>query len=508
MLQALQETFLNFIEAAQTKSQTLRQQAIQDTLGKSMNEVTLSWIVEELESQQEFSQLLIETRSTFSGDHHSKSTEKAWRNAIHNLFCRSGYYLGLVDGKFPRANDFFPNYCTAFNYPKVQTAYLAPLELVSFAQSSMEFDTFRIKRFSIDELEAVLQNRVNAIFYPWAAISSDSLKLLSQYWFIQVTEPSDPSQIGHSRLPASSSATLLFSGYTEREYTQSPKAIESVLRQLCLFDWAGCEKELSTRDIMSRKEDWEDVWLKFGVPLVLEVNNDLIDWPERVPIIPELATEPFTDAQSGEEFGSAPQVNIHLRQVETQRFLAFTKRVGSMIRSLEKDNNSWGFLEIALGYFVKAFLVPPNLEQLLWHIVVLEALLGEGPEGITEQLARRIGLILGKDKNERRKISKRFRKLYEVRSSLVHGKPQSKADVTAIIDAYRFSRLAIIWFLNYLSNIRPEITESNVGGRVPNRQEVLMLLDVDAARRTRLRWLMNRVPREFPYVAEWLKQEP
>jgi len=132
MLQALQETFLNFIEAAQTKSQTLRQQAIQDTLGKSMSEVTLPWVVEELESQQEFSQLVIETRSAFSGDHHSKSTEKAWRNAIHNLFCRSGYYLGLVDGKFPRANDSFSNYCTAFNYPKVQTTYLAPLELVSF----------------------------------------------------------------------------------------------------------------------------------------------------------------------------------------------------------------------------------------------------------------------------------------------------------------------------------------------------------------------------------------
>ena len=108
-MQALREAFLNFIKAAQTKSQTLRQQAIQDTLGKSMGEVTLPWVVEELESQQEFSTLLIKTRSTFSGDHHSKSTEKAWRNAIHNFFCRSGYYLGLVDGKFPIADDFFYN---------------------------------------------------------------------------------------------------------------------------------------------------------------------------------------------------------------------------------------------------------------------------------------------------------------------------------------------------------------------------------------------------------------
>lgn len=502
-MQALQATFLNFIEAAQTRLEALWKQAAEDTLGKSMSE--LSRVVQELETQQEFSWLVLETRSAFSGDHHNESTEKAWHDAVHNFFCRSGYYHDIVDRKSPSADESFSHYCAAFNQPKLQTTYLAPLELVSFAQSSMEFDTFQIKRFSLKELEAILQNRVNTIFYPWAAISSDSLKLLSQYWFIQVMKPAVPSQIGHFRIPASSSATLLFSGYAEREYTQLPKTIESALRHLCLFDWARCDKERSTRDVMSRKQDWKDVWLKFGIPLVLEVNIDLIDWPERVPIIPDLATEPFRDAQTGEELGPVPQINVYLDQSETQHFVAFIEHIGSMIRSLEKDSDSWGFLEIALGYFTKAFLVPPNLEQLLWHIVVLEALLGEGPEGITERLARRISLILGKDESERRKISKRFRKLYEVRSSLVHGKLQSTADVTAIIDAYRFSRLAIIWFLNYLSNIQAEVAKSDVGKRVPNRQEVLMLLDIDADRRTHLRWLMNRIPSEFPYVGEWLE---
>ena len=75
----------------------------------------------------------------------------------------------------------------------------------------------------------------------------------------------------------------------------------------------------------------------------------------------------------------------------------------------------------------------------------------------------------------------------------------------AIIDAYRFSRLAIIWFLNYLLNIQTEKMESDVNGGVPNRQEVLMLLDVNADKRIRLHRLMDRVPSEFPYVADWLK---
>jgi hypothetical protein len=504
MLQGLLEAFLRFVETAQNRLEALRKQAAEDTLGKSMSEMSLPLVVQELETQQEFIRLVLETRSAFLGDHHNKSTENDWHGAVHNFFCRSGYFHGLIDGTSLNADESFSHYCTAFNQPEIQINYLALLESVSFAQSSIRFETFQIKRFSLKELETILQNRVNRVFYPWAAIASDSLKLLSQYWFIQVTESTVPSQIGHFYLPASSYDTLLSSGYAERDYTQFPKQIESALRQLCLFDWAGCDKEQSTRDVMSRKEDWRDAWLKFGVPLVLEVNNDLIDWPERVPIIPELATEPFVDAQTGEELGPVPQINVYLVQSETQHFVSFIERIGSMIRSLEKDCSSWGFLEIALGYFTKAFFSPPNLEQLLWHIVVLEALLGEGPEGITERLARRIGLILGKDENERKRISKMFRTLYDVRSTLVHGKPRSTADVTAIIDACRFSRLAIIWFLHYLSNIQSEIAKSKVG-EVPNRQELLMFIDIEGDTRTRLHWLMDRIPSKFPYIAGWLE---
>ena len=507
-MQALREAFLNFIEAAQAKLQALRKQAEEQVLGKSISEIALPWIVEELESEQEFDRLVAETRSAFSGDRHRKSTEELWRRAVHNYFCRSGYYLSLVSGESASPDEFFSNYCFSLTEPKVQTTYLSPLEFVNFAESSMDFGTFQIKRFSIQELQALLQNRVNSIFYPWAAISSDSLKLLSQYWFIQTTEPAEPSQIGVFRVQSSSSTTLLFSGYAEREYTGFPPAVESALRQLCLFDWPGICKGHSVCNLMSRREAEHAVWLKFRIPLVLEVKNDLIDWPERVPVIPELETEPFVDTQTGEELGPVPLVIVHFDQTQTQHFVTFTKHVGDMMHSLEKDSDNWSFLEIALGYFTKAFLVPPNLEQLLWHIVIMETLLGEGPNGVTERLARRIGLILGKDKNERQKISKRFRKLYEVRSSLVHGKSQSRADVTAIVDAYRFSRLSIIWFLNYISNIQSEIAKCKTGEKVPNRQEALMLLDVDADRRTHLRWLMDRVPSDFPYVTTWIEQEP
>jgi len=505
MLQ-LHKSFLSFVDTIQTRLQHVRKQAMGDSLGQSISGMMLPWVIDELESEQEFNRLVAETESAFSGDHHRKGT-KLWHRAVHNYFWRSGYYLGLASGEFINLDDFFSKYCASFTEPKVQMTYLAPLEFVHFAQPSMDFGTFQIKRFSVQELETVLQHHINSIFYPWAAISSDSLKLLSQYWFIQITEPADPSQIGVFTLPASSSATLLFSGYAEREYTGFPLAVESALRQLCLFDWPSIgEGQRRTCNVMSRRDAEHAVWLKFNVPIVLKVNDDLIDFPERMPIIPELETEPLPDPKTQEELGRVPLVKVYLDKAETQHFVMFMKHIGDMTHSLEKDSDNWSFVEIALGYFTKAFLTPPNPDQLLWHIVIMEALLGEGPDGITERLARRIGLILGKDKNERKNISKRFRKLYDVRSSLIHGKSQSRADVTAIVDAYRFSRLAILWFLNYLSNIQSEIAKRKTGEKIPNRQEVLMLIDVDVDRRTHLRWLMDRVPSDFPYVATWIER--
>lgn len=505
MSQALEKAFLNFVNPTQTRLQNIWKQVMGDTSDKSISEVALPWLVEALESAQEFNLLVSETQSTSSGDRHRKATI-LWRRAIHNYFCRSGYYLDAASGEFTNVSEFFSKYCDSFTVPKVLTTYLAPLEFAHFAEPSMDFGAFQIKRFSIRELESILQNRVNSIFYPWAAISLDSLKLLSQYWFIQIAEPTDPSQIGVFTIKASSLAKLPLSKYAEREYTGFPPPVESALRQLCLFDWPGINRgQHPVCNVMSRRDADHAVWEKFNVPIVLKVNDDFIDFPERMPIIPELETEPLLHPEIREELGRVPLVKVDLDQVETQHFITFMKHIGGIMHSLGKDNDSWSFLQIALGYFTKAFLIEPNLEQFLWHIVVLEALLGEGPEGVTERLARRIGMILGKDTNERQKIAKRFRKLYEVRSSLVHGRYQSRADVTAIIDAYRFSRLTIIWFLHYLSNIQSEIAKSERGERVPNRQEILMLLDVDADTRTHLRWLMDIVPSDFPYVSKWIE---
>lgn len=53
---------------------------------------------------------------------------------------------------------------------------------------------------------------------------------------------------------------------------------------------------------------------------------------------------------------------------------------GQILRYIEPIPEQWHFIEIAWGYFIKAYFAD-GLEQLLWHITTLEALLGEKRRG-------------------------------------------------------------------------------------------------------------------------------
>lgn len=505
MSSKLFEVFHRFTNSATSKLRGLEELSQKGTTLKSVGEVALPRFVDELEKQKEFHGLVKETQSVFAGDYHVESGEQLWRHHVHNLFCQSGYYLDLMHGKDINLDAAFSNYCASFEKREVEITYLAPLEFVSFAQPSMDFAAFQIRRFSMQELHCMLRNHLNDVFYPYAAISPKSLDLLSRYWFIYSVTTSSVEKIGHLHIPWSPVATLLFGGYAERSYTEYPRSVELPVRSLCLFDWSGIEKKLiDTKDGLSRREDWETLRL-FNVPLVLEVNGDLLSAPKRSPDLSKLVTQPLVDAQTGEGLGEIPEDWISLDSQATERFKVFVQDIERTLGDLRINEYNWEFIDIALGYFTKAFFATPGLEQMLWYIAALEALLSEEGEGITGKLANRISLILGKNQNRRKGISKRFRELYDVRSSLVHGKLQSKADMTALIDAYRFSRLAILWFLHYLSSTQARITESEARLGVPRQKEILLPIDIDSNGRYRLQWLMNSLPEEFPYVSEWIE---
>jgi hypothetical protein len=129
-----------------------------------------------------------------------------------------------------------------------------------------------------------------------------------------------------------------------------------------------------------------------------------------------------------------------------------------------------------------------GLDQLLWYITSIEALLGERGEELSEKLARRIAAIMGKTKNEKKDIKKRFKALYDFRSALVHGNKFRKEVYWGHLrEAREFARICLVWFLNFLAEIQNGISDNQLDTELPKRKIILNLLDMDEKERFQLR---------------------
>ena len=151
-----------------------------------------------------------------------------------------------------------------------------------------------------------------------------------------------------------------------------------------------------------------------------------------------------------------------------------------------------------MKYFVKAFFAE-GMEQMLWHITVLEALMGEKGEGVTEKLARRISIILGKSNQERKKLKKDFKDLYNLRSELVHGKYFDHGiKGKYFLFARELARRSLLWFINYLYKVQKDIIEVEGEEKIPTREDILSILDMEKSERVRIHKLLGMLPPEFP----------
>ncbi len=237
------------------------------------------------------------------------------------------------------------------------------------------------------------------------------------------------------------------------------------------------------------------------------MDDNLLTHPTFIPELPRrLGTDPILDG-TGEEIGEMPAVYIPLDENETDSFKAFIQHIGSLFDSLETKDDEWKFLDTALAYFIKAFSTEyGDLEELLWHITVLEALLGEEGEGITERLAGRIASILGKTKKERKDLRKEFKRLYEIRSDLVHGNlPENQTYLGYLREARSLARRTLLWFLHYLAHIQVEIVQGQATESVPTRKDILKLLDLDKNSRLHISRIIDSIPQDFPCVSKWVE---
>lgn len=487
-LTQLRETFRAYTDTVQVKLQKEAQKVAKDLpdLFPDKSSQLRQW-VRVLESQPVFDQLVRETRSVFYGDFH-KGSESWWQDAVMNFFRRSGYYSDTFEGMPVSANEMFDLYVGAFRRQKKQITYLALMEWIRFWEDVMNFGTFQVQKFGLDELRSVLQNRVNEVFYEFSGLDPKQLIELLDYWFVCVKQESVPVlPLGSIQVPFG----------VPTDYTDYPRTVEASLAPLALFDFDVGEQA-------NREYDWR----RFTIPWVFRVDDNLLGVPASTSDFPALERAFVPDPVTGKDTGmTEPLLGIYLDDEETERFKACVRTVDGLLSALTPFRDEWGFLEVALGFFLRAFF-SEGRDQLLWHMVVLDALLlGERErEGLTQKLAGRTAAILGKSEGQKKALRKRFNRLYDLRSQLVHGRtPKDRGQVNPgdLADARDLARRALLWFLHCFGRIEVGLRHCQRTEKIPTHEDLLALLDIGKEGRKRVQWLIGELPQGFPYVTKW-----
>ena len=458
-------------------------------------------LVDQLEDGPEFSALVEKTRSAFHGDWHSARKESWWRDPIHNFFRRTRFYTHNFFKGSDTTYDWFQRYEKAFQRRSVQTTYLAPLEFVEFPKPELKFSGFGIRKFDRKELDEIVGNDVNRVFYPHAFLDKDTLDALQEYWFIVAKVEEEPRRLGYLYYSAADAAAV--KGHVYVEYTRFPPAIERVLARLVLFDWVGNPQDQLTYS------GQDGLPFGFEIPFVLRVDDNDLKGPEGAPDRSKLKSygPKYGDPNTGEEY-NAHHVIFDLNESRVAEFEECVQRADECLQHLETDDTRWPYLKVAIDNLIKAFFTE-ELEQLLWHITALEALLGERGPGVTASIARRSAAILGATEKERKEWKKRFagnNGLYDLRSALVHGR-QFKEDVhrKQLFEARMMAMRVTIRFVHYLGEMATRIKEESWQGEVPDREDLVILLDRRSrnADQKRLQAILNDLPTGFPAAPDW-----
>lgn len=440
-------------------------------------------LVEQLERDGEFNQLLERTRSEFCGEFHKSKSESAWKHAVQSFFRRTGYYNFVFKG-LNVPFDLARTYEAAFRRRQINITYLAPMEFVKFPKSKSIFSGFEIRQFDPNELETIAGNEINRIFYPHAVVDT---QVLRGYWFIVIKVQHDAPRLGRIDVDLTSIGRVL------PVYTTLPREVERVLNRLVLFDW-----------VVEPDDDHYPYGSQFGfnIPFVVRVDDNELSYPRSAPDCSKLAMEPQIDPNTEEEYKTRT-IFFELRDSDLIAFEQFIARADECLRNLEADKTRWPFLKVAMGNLIKGFFAD-GVEQLLWHITALESLLGERKQGIEASLKRRTAVILELNENQRAAVRKQFKNLYDLRCDLVHGNEfKQSMHWQNLFEARAMARQVMIWFVHYLAEIAVRINEGSWQGDIPKREDFLNLLDLSDADRSRFSSLLNNLPSGFPTAPTW-----
>ena len=446
------------------------------------------------EQQAEFGELLEATAAAFSQEGKEKSDSRGWQWSVKNFLRLSGVYLDAWDEKPVEPHVIANLYRQEFEKDEALVTYLAPLEFVRFSEEKMKFGQFDVRRFSREELDTLLKNRIRQVFYPYAFVETAELP---GHWFVVSRE--------NLPVPPRRGKGLTLTARLPREDSPLPRALERALLSLVLYRW-GLWTDRSWEpggDIVTTKK--VNPWAGRRhprIPFFITASDVMTSWPIRAPDLSVLSFQPVIDPETGETTGDEPANGTWKDRGETKEFVARVTEGGELIGAVLDDlPEVW--MNTALHFFVKAFLGPDNWESLLWYVTAIEALLGENKPGLSRLLKRRVSGIIGTTAKEREYIAAKFEAIYKIRCNLVHGNTQladSEVFHGHLGEVHEMARRIAIWMLHFLLSIR---RSPRLGGEMPSRENILAMLEMDESTRNQFSAILPSLPPGFPNVATW-----
>ena len=398
-------------------------------------------------------------------------------------------YLDIINGNPVDVNDRFEGLCSAFNERTVKKITIRTINAIDFHEDLIDFGDFKIQKFSKDELDALLDQEVCEAFYPHAVVDTS---MLSCFWHIteECVEPK-----------AKENLRVIELGFTWEETFRVQRTFpDGTLQLLALFDWGNA----STHSSPERKK--EAFWfIPFNMAFKHTVSSDLVKQPNGSPDLAKLYLKTYLDS-NGEEI-EGPGSEVYLTDSNLSVFKDVVKIAQDLLKDIDLKKCKWEFLDLAMGSLAKAFLAD-EIEQLLWNMVALEALIGERNE-TTERMRRRLGLIWGeRDKKKIDEISREVGELYKLRSSLVHGSKFSgdgRGENYIYHDDLRlardYARKTVLWYICCLSYIHREMKKGSIPfEKYPKREKIVLLLDYQI-QRFEHEGITVKMPENFPVIS-------
>ncbi|MFZ0183534.1 MAG: hypothetical protein WAL88_01710 [Nitrosotalea sp.] len=144
---------------------------------------------------------------------------------------------------------------------------------------------------------------------------------------------------------------------------------------------------------------------------------------------------------------------------------SLTKKEAEIIYShiVKLRESRYRFLTLALKFYRKAKLQEELSDKLISYFISLESLFTDESTEITFRFSRRMAILLGKTSQQRKKLVEMGKKMYKLRSKVVHGN-ESKIEQKSLIVIDIWVRNSILSFILLMEHHK-------------NREKILLELD-------------------------------